>query len=200
MSNWRGLLLAIPVIVASAALPLAALVLTPAWTLQNCDWHGRCSEIGDRTAEQHVVNMRNYFVYQEELKGFWSDKERRHLAEVRTLYAWTALATIAACTIVGLALWHSPATVVQGIAASAVLLILVALVSLPGFAFVWREWFHPLLFDNRDWLTTPRDMTWYITPRAFFRNSLIAIVGAAALLLAALFAICRWRQQCLTNA
>jgi uncharacterized membrane protein len=53
---------------------------------------------------------------------------------------------------------------------------------LPVFPFFWRHIFHPLLFTtNRNWLNTPKDFSFYILPRVFFRNTVILLIVYASL-------------------
>ena len=64
-----------------------------------------------------------------------------------------------------------------------------------SFGFFWRDLLHPLLFDNRDWLTNPQDMTWYITPGSFFRNSMLVSLAVSATLVSALLVLSAWRAK-----
>ncbi|MEM7293132.1 MAG: DUF1461 domain-containing protein [Pseudomonadota bacterium] len=191
----RSLFFALQVLIVSLALPLAATVLTPSWYLQNCEWHGRCAEITGDTAEQHIGNLRDYFLQRDDLRGFWSDKERRHLAEVRVIYQHITLVSALALVAVALCLYWQPNWVRKATVVAFVILVVLALGGLSAFGFFWRDVLHPLLFDNRDWLTNPRDMTWYITPRVFFRNSMIVIVSGAALIMGLVYALSWYRDR-----
>lgn len=66
------------------------------------------------------------------------------------------------------------------------------LLFLPGFTIIWRDVLHPLVFSNIDWMTNPNDMTWYITPGEFFRNSLMVVIAMAIMIDLVIYAVSNW--------
>jgi uncharacterized membrane protein len=64
-------------------------------------------------------------------------------------------------------------------------------VVLPFFKTFWMEVFHPLLFDNELWRTNPKDLTWYLTPRTYFRYTILLLILLTVLLNVFLVLGCR---------
>ncbi len=193
LDRLRTPALALALLVVSLYLPLAALVYLPAWYELNCAWHGRCARLGDELTRASIDHLTAFFAHAEPLAGRWSERERVHLSEVRVIYDWagaTALAALAVLALVAEPLRLRRAALIN-IAVVASLLLL-----LPVFGFFWRHVFHELLFANDLWQTTRSDLTWYLTPRTLFRNSLLALVaGGVGVNLLALLLASRWRRR-----
>ena len=75
------------------------------------------------------------------------------------------------------------------------LYLLCIVLIVPAFGVFWRDVFHPLFFANNDWLTDANDVTWYITPRVFFRNSLVAMVVLALMVNTIVYLVARRRSE-----
>ncbi|MEM7208487.1 MAG: DUF1461 domain-containing protein [Pseudomonadota bacterium] len=185
--------LALAMLFSSLSIPLAAFALTPAWYMQNCDWHGRCEAFHLPTAERHVHNFSDFLLYKDSLKGFWSDKEKRHLAEVRDIYSVAAAAAIVMMLAVVVVYVRWPGILASASMHALIMLVVTAVLVFPVFGFVWRDVFHAALFDNRDWVTSHTDVTWYITPREFFRNTILGMCVCSASILASTVFIARNR-------
>ncbi len=159
-------------------LPLAALVYGgSAWYDFNCQFHERCQRFGLEKTQDHAEALVRYFRHQDaELQGQWTTRERAHLAEVRGIYAVLLfIFLVAAVSLVvagifgrGIA-WH---WLIWG----QWLWPLLALALLPFFKVFWNGIFHDLLFNNELWKYTRAEVSYYLMPNVFFRNSLIFMV------------------------
>ena len=145
------------------------------------------------SARAHIINLRDYFLHRADLAGRWSDKERRHLSEVRGIYKMLALVAALALCVLAVLLWLRPTWVKRAALVNYALVLSLVLI-VPAFGVFWRDLFHPLLFSNYDWLTNTGDVTWYITPRVFFRNSLIAMIILALLCNTAIYLVSKYRM------
>lgn len=160
----------------SLYLPLTALVYLPGWYELNCHWHPRCEILGAGRVEQAVDELTRYFRHQGELVHGWSQKERRHLAEVRPIYDGLFLGAFlaAAALVLGWEPRHAARTALWAAAGVAALALV-----LPFFAAFWTQLFHALLFDNELWRNDRGDLSWYFMPREFFKYSAILLISAA---------------------
>lgn len=163
-------------------LPLAFSIYTP-WPYQtNCHWNERCAQLGEQKTAQSISELTGFFRHQKDtLAPPWTNKEFRHLLEVRGIYdgVFTVFALISLGFLADLAWrastrqhWHQYARSALFISAG---LLVTALLIAPFFSTFWMEVFHPLLFDNELWRTNPRDISWYLMPKAFFLRVIIFI-------------------------
>ncbi len=172
----------------SVSLPLAAMVYSPAWYRWNCQFHPRCEQIGEAATERGIAELTHFFRHDGALVTRWTEKERRHLAEVRGIYdvlflgTWLALAGL---------LWGYRPVAMTRIALVNAGLILALLAVLPVFKPFWEYVFHPLLFNNLDWKNTRADLSYYLMPRRFFLHSTAVLIAAAAIGNLAVWALSR---------
>jgi len=169
-------------------LPLAYVIYLPFWYHTSCVWNGRCAVVGEAVISAGVSELTAYFRHQGELVNRWSTKEKLHLAEVRGIYDRMSLVSIVAIIVLAVTancrLIRRYGLVNAGIVVSLV-------VVLPFFKTFWMEVFHPLLFDNELWRTNPSDLTWYLTPRTYFRYTILLLILLTVLLNVSLVLGCR---------
>lgn len=160
---------------------LLPLIFSTGWYRYNCDYHDRCGNLGEAGVEQRATNMGRYFLHLEPLARSWDPRGRAHLEEVRDIYKVLAVvATVAAVALVALLL--SDPSRLGPAGRNALLAMLACSVVIPLFGPFWEKVFHPLLFDNDLWRTRPGEVLWSLTPRVFFRNSAVVLIGVSALL------------------
>jgi hypothetical protein len=175
--RWSALQLSLFVL--TLYLPLAAMVYSPDWYLLNCRFHDRCTRLGVERVEAAAADLTGYFAHRNELTDSWTQKESRHLAEVRAIYDRLAIFASAAVFMLMLS-WQT--AVVTRVALWNLYLLAGLLLVVPFFTPFWKEVFHPLLFDNELWKNNRADTSWYLMPRLFFRNSFALLIFAAVLL------------------
>ncbi|MEA3411352.1 MAG: DUF1461 domain-containing protein [Pseudomonadota bacterium] len=169
-------------------LPLAAVIYLPFWYHASCAWNGRCAVVGEGVVSAGVAELTAYFRHQGELVTRWSAKEKKHLTEVREIYDRMFFAAIVAI-IVLVVTADCRAMRRYGLFNTAIVVSLV--VVLPFFKTFWMDVFHPLLFDNELWRTNPSDLTWYLTPRTYFKYTIILLIALTVLLNGLVALACR---------
>jgi uncharacterized membrane protein len=194
-ARWIYLFLALSVVL--WYWPLALLVYgSSAWYDFNCQFHERCQRFGLEKTQSHAKALVRYFRHQDgELQGEWTARERAHLAEVRGIYDALLLIFLLAALSLLLA-WALRAQVAwRWLILGQWLWPLGALALLPVFQSFWHGPFHDLLFNNDLWKYTRAEVSYYLMPNVFFRNSLIfmmtLVVFQLLLLTAAVFL---WRR------
>lgn len=143
-------------------------------------------------AERFLSELTGFFLHTRELTTHWSVKEKYHLLEVRNILDTLALTAIIAVILLFLTFEK------KRLAYQAKLNVFVTgslIVLIPFFKFFWRDVFHPLLFNNKLWLNTPRDVSFYIMPGVFFKYSMIFFVFAAIAINAAIWFVFRHKES-----
>ena len=171
------------------SLPTAVLIYSPVWYETACALHQRCETLGEERSSERIDELVQYWRHQGQLESIdWTKKERFHLAEVRSLFD-QALLISGIAALMFLVLFR------RGLVkmASLVLMGLAGLCGLvlPYFSTLWRDWLHPLLFDNDAWRNTPFDMSYYLMPDSFFLAAVILVLITAFVSNAVVYLACR---------
>ena len=177
----------------SLYLPVAVVVYTPYWYKVNCGFHGRCDTVGSENAARGIDELVSYFRHsRRELNDyFWTDKEKNHLSEVRDIT--DNLALFGVIFLFVFLFTYDPGRIRRFCVANMVGICSLLLI-VPFFGYFWRHVFHPLFFHNRNWLNTPRDFSYYIMPRVFFKYTLIYMIAASVLINVFLFLLVSYRK------
>lgn len=156
-------------------LPLAALVYAGThWYSFNCQFHQRCETFGEDKIAKASIEITQFFRHEtKDLQGVWTQKERQHLQEVRTMYDILFISALFAIVILLLDL---QAVRISRFALINLGIFLLFTLIIPFFSFFWKEVFHPLFFDNNLWYNTKAETSYYLMPNLFFRNSIIVIL------------------------
>lgn len=170
-------------------LPLAFSIYTPYLYQTNCYWNERCERMGEEKTAQSINELTGFFLHHSnELKRPWTIKENLHMREVRAIYDRVFIIFALITLIFIIDLWFIPhaARRYSRYAANSLListcLAILAIALIPFFSSFWMHIFHPLLFDNELWRTNPRDISWYLMPKAFFLRVIIFICVSTLLL------------------
>lgn len=183
----RALLATVGLLAAALWLPIAAVTYVPGWHAASCQWHARCAGYDEGRAahdgaQQRIAELRRFMQHGDPLDTrYWTEKERTHLAEVRSLLDRAALIAL----LGALVFLHAGAQDRANAARRALLIVAACLLVLPFFRTFWREIFHPLLFSNELWMNKPADTSWWVMPRLYFQYTTALVIGCAALLCAA---------------
>lgn len=153
--------------------PLAIMIYVPEWYFFNCHFHTRCERYGMPGIEHHVHNLVNYFLHLDKFHGRWTGKEISHLSEVRAIYDKLFLTVP---VWIALFAWSFNWARLKRAAMISLMIVASFLLVLPFFAYFWMDVFHPLLFNNMNWKNNRFDVSFWIMPREFFRNSVIFMV------------------------
>ena len=160
--------------------PFVLATYNPYWYKYNCNLHKRCEVIKTDKANKAIDNLVAFMMHREELKNGWRRNEKIHLSEVRTIFDIMLLGAAVAAFI--LVIFRNSRPKLYKFAIFNLLFALCLFIVIPNFKTFWRDIFHPLLFDNEYWKVTKRDISYYITPRSFFRMTTIYILSAWALI------------------
>lgn len=170
-------------------IPLAAVIYTP-WSYQvNCHWNPRCEQLGSANTISRSEELASFFRHQSSTLASppWSDKEVKHLTEVRGMYDHAFWLFMLLTGIFLLDLWLSKrlsryqhyAVISRNILLA--LLVLMLAIS-PFFRFFWMQVFHPLVFSNELWRTDPQDISWYLMPSQYFLWVIVFLLASTLLL------------------
>ncbi len=190
----KSAILTLPVLLTCVALPLIFSIFAPQWYTYNCQYHQRCERFGLDGVTDKVTEMGDFFLTGNPLSKQWSKKERQHLSEVRDMYKILTLMTLVSIALVIAAYFLSPSAL-SNAALINVFIVIACLGVLPFFASFWRDVFHPLLFDNDLWKNNSSDISWYLMPRIFFRNTVILIISVSIASLLSLWFLSRKRHH-----
>jgi uncharacterized membrane protein len=180
LKKGRGAVLFITLIYMTLYLPLMFVLYLPSWYRLNCKWSPVCGRIGYERAYAGFNELNIFFRHQGKLTlSYWTDKEKRHLAEVRDMTDKLLFAGIISAA--GLVLTFDRRRTSQFARINAGIIVSLLAV-LPFFAPFWRHVFHPLLFNNRLWLNTPYDFSYYLMPRQFFKYTAALLIAVSCLL------------------
>ena len=160
--------------------PFVLVTYNPYWYKYNCDLHKRCKLMKTDQADKAIDNLVAFMMHREELKKGWRKNEKIHLSEVRTMFDIMLLAGAVSAFI--LIIFRKSRPKLYKFAILNLLIALCLFIVIPNFKTFWRDIFHPLLFDNEYWRVTRRDISYYITPRSFFRLTTICLLSAWALI------------------
>jgi uncharacterized membrane protein len=161
----------------SIYLPVAGVLYSSGWYRLHCGFNHRCVAAGEERTSLGILELVGYFRHMKEGLDapFWTEKEKSHLAEVRSM---TDKLTLACLPLLVLGLLTFDADRMRTFCLVNIALMASLILILPFFAYFWHSVFHPLLFSNNNWINTPRDFSFYILPRVFFRNTLILMILA----------------------
>lgn len=178
-------------------LPVFFAVYSPYWYSANCRFHDRCDIVGEARTQTGIRELTSFYRHtgQGLASEFWTKKEKKHLFEVRPIMDILFITGLAALVLFFVC--HR-ASHIQRFALINTIIILCLIAILPFFSYFWRRIFHPLLFNNLNWLNTPQDFSFYILPRVFFRNTLIFMVISSSLInvsLALAYRFVRYRAK-----
>ena len=177
----------------SVYLPIFWVTYFPAWYELNCKWHGRCAVSGPGYGKPHIHELVGFLRHTGRLAHpDWSPKEIVHLHEVRTMLDMMLAGAAAAAALFFLSFNRRRLGRFSLVNS---MLMLASMAILPFFKPFWRQGVHGLLFDNADWITFPTDVTYHITPRAFFLNTFIFVVSASLLINLCIFLSSRGRKN-----
>lgn len=173
-------------------IPLASVVYTP-WTYAtNCQWNLRCEQLGSTKTDIASHELASFFRHQLHTLPSppWSEKEIRHLTEVRGMYdqAFWLFILISIVFVLDF-VFSRRSSRLQRYQTYAVIsrnlmlgLLILMLVISPFFRFFWMEVFHPLVFSNQLWRTDPLDISWYLMPSHYFLWVIIFLLATTLLL------------------
>ncbi len=186
-------LLAITLLYLSIYLPIAGVLYSPLWYDANCHWHDRCHRFGEQKAADRIDELTAYMRHMGDLSSSdWTIKETWHLEEVRRIFDALFFTGLAAAGVL-IFLFNAKTLSRAGLANIGILLCLCAI--LPFFGYFWRDVFHEWLFDNTYWKNNPRDVSYYIMPRVFFKHTMMLVIGVSAFINAGVFLGFFYRQK-----
>ncbi len=183
----RLLLTLVGLLAFSLWLPIALITYAPGWHAESCQWHPRCAQYDEgraagNDAQQRISELRYFMLHRSELSALhWTDKERTHLREVRTLLDHALVIAFLGALI----FMHASARDRARVARWAMLMAATCVIVLPFFDTFWKDMLHPLLFSNKLWLNKPADTSWWIMPRIYFNYTTALVIGSAVLICAA---------------
>jgi uncharacterized membrane protein len=194
----RSILLGFCLLYLTIYLPIAGVLYLPLWYSANCQWHDRCHMFGELRSAARISELAAYMRHTAgQLESAdWTTKEKRHLAEVRQIFDHLFLIALGAAGL-GIYLFNAKSLRRGALANIGILFCLCGI--LPFFGYFWRDIFHEWLFDNPYWKNNPSDVSYYIMPRVFFKNTMILVIGISALINTAIFLALTHRRKTWLN-
>lgn len=163
----------ISIIYLSLFVPLMIVVYSASWYDYNYKTQEITKQIITTNKDNATNNLIGFFSYKNSLNDLWNQKEKTHMNDVRTIYLYLEIFAMI-CLI--LFLFTFDKTLIVKYSKYNLIVILALLVVLPFFAIFWNTIFHQTLFNNDFWLMNQNDISYYLFPIKFFRNSFLFIV------------------------
>jgi uncharacterized membrane protein len=192
MKRLRKYVFAFSVLYLTLYLPIASMTYLPGWYTLNCRFHQGCQYVGIKKAHGFIKELTDYFLHRGDLKTSWSTKEKIHLEEVRRLLDRLFIAALL-FLLITFVLYDRRALSLIGLYNLCIVFSLT--VVLVFFKTFWVNVFHSLLFSNDYWKNIPSDKSFYIMPREFFRNSMMAMICVSSLLNALVYFLFRQKKK-----
>lgn len=128
------------------------------------------SLIDQKNATENLVS---FFAYNTNLNSLWNEKEISHMYDVRQIYF--ILELLALISIVLVICLFDKSHMIYCVKINIIFLVSL-LIILPFFQFIFSGIFHEILFTNNNWIMTDKDISYYLFPLEFFRNSFLFII------------------------
>lgn len=159
-------------------LPLLITIYSVNWYEFNYKNQEITKQIQSEKRENATINLISFFSYNENLNSLWNEKEKNHMLDVRQIYLYLQLFALI-CLVLLVITFDK--TYLQFFSKINIYILFSFLLLLPVFSFLFSGIFHELLFNNTNWIITSEDMSYYLFPIEFFKNSFLFIVFFAIL-------------------
>ena len=156
-------------------IPFLITAYNPYWIKYNCVNSDRCSKVKTDFSEQAIDELTSFLSHRGELKTGWQKNEKIHMNEVRYIFDIMFLAALV--SLVAVLIIRKDRMSLYKFAIINIVLALALFLIIPNFKTFWREVFHPLLFNNDFWKMSRQDVSYYITPRSFFKLTTIVVLS-----------------------
>ena len=156
-------------------LPFVFVAYNPYWINYNCEKNERCSRVKTEFRVKAVNELTSYLSHRGELTTGWQKNEKIHMSEVRHIFDimfFAALVSLALLLII-----RKDRMSLYKFAIINIVIALALFLIVPNFKSFWRDVFHPLLFNNEFWKMSRQDVSYYITPRSFFKITTIVVLS-----------------------
>ncbi len=187
---FRRLLSGAIIFFLSIYLPMASFIYWPGWGKLHCGINERCNNPQYQQHLTAIEDLAAYFRHQQNLGAGWSAKERLHLAEVRVIYDRLFILVVIMILLLTVSLRPK---MLFGIAKANIIILPLLFLILPFFSVFWDDIFHTLMFDNLLWKNNKQDISYYITPKSYFKYVIGGIVVGALFLNAILLGLAKSR-------
>jgi len=154
-------------------IPFLITAYNPYWIKYNCVNNDRCSKVKTDFREQAIDELTLFLSHRGELKTGWQKNEKIHMNEVRDIFDIMFLVALVSLAL--LLIIRKDRMSLYKFAIINIVLALALFLIIPNFKTFWRDVFHPLLFNNDFWKMSRQDISYYITPRSFFKLTTIII-------------------------
>ena len=156
-------------------IPVSFAMYSNSWYEFNYELYRTYELIGKENATNATENLISYFTHKNELNGdIWNAKEKAHMSEVRTIFdILFILFTLSLASL--LFLINKNKNTIKKFSKTNIKIILSLLIIVLFFTTFWL-YFHEILFTNNLWIITPDDISYYLFPQEFFRNTLLLII------------------------
>mgnify|MGYP001594884081 CR=1 FL=1 len=155
------------------AFPLIFTIYSPIWYNFNYENQEITKSISLEQRDNATDNLISFFAYNNELNSFWNEKEKIHMGEVRSIYLFLEILSIISLLLLFFTFDRS---LVVNYSKINIVIISSFLILIPFFSFLFNSIFHSILFDNTFWIITPEDISYYLFPNSFFKNSFLLII------------------------
>ena len=118
--------------------------------------------------ENATNNLIGFFSYQNNLNELWNTKEKKHMIDVREIYSKLIFFGLI-CILFFIILFDKKLLFEY----SKINLVIISslFILIPFFTIIFSGVFHLVLFDNNFWIINQNDISYYLFPIEFFKNS-----------------------------
>ncbi len=131
------------------------------------DLNSNLSDIDIENKSLYYDNLVDFFLYKDDLNEYFSQKEKLHYIEVRSIYNFLFLFFL----IFSLILYFNKNNLnfKRYSRYSLISLLILPIIISINFTYFWDNIFHNILFDNNLWVMTQEDLSYYIFNHDFFK-------------------------------
>lgn len=158
--------------------PVSITIYSLNWYEYNYENQNTYEHIEKENALFITKNLINFFLYQENLGSEWNDKEKKHMSDVRKIYSGLfILAIISFLFILHIIRYFDISLIkIYSISNNITIIFIGILIIIFDFNYIFDNFFHPLFFDNNNWILNSDDISYYLFPYEFFQRSLMFIL------------------------
>ena len=171
--NIKKLVFFISLLYLTLIIPLLFTIYSPIWYNFNYEKQEITKSISFEQRDNATENLISFFAYNSELNSLWNEKEKTHMSEVRDIYLFLEILSIISLILL---FFTFDRTLIEKYSKINIAFIGLLLLLIPFFSFLFNSVFHTILFENTFWIITPEDISYYLFPNSFFKNSFLLII------------------------
>jgi len=154
-------------------IPILITIYSSSWYEYNYNKQEITSTININLTINATSNLISFFKFRTNLNDLWNEKEKIHIREVREIYL--KIIIIGVIFLILFSILFNTKTLLYYSKIN-IYIILSLFILIPFFTIIFSGIFHTMLFDNTYWIIDQNDISYYLFPNSFFKNSFLLIL------------------------